>query len=51
MSQAIADRLGFDDLIATNSIIGIDARVTAKIDGENCLWPGEAADDRGVDGA
>ncbi|MDB5736983.1 MAG: haloacid dehalogenase [Sphingomonas bacterium] len=37
--EAIADRLGFDDVIATNSIIGIDARVTAKIDGENCYGP------------
>lgn len=37
--EAIAARLGFDDVIATNSIIGIDARVTAKIDGENCYGP------------
>jgi len=37
--QAIADKLGFDDLIATNSIIGLDARVTAKIDGENAYGP------------
>jgi HAD superfamily hydrolase (TIGR01490 family) len=37
--EAIADRLGFDDVIATNSIIGIDSRVTAKIDGENCYGP------------
>lgn len=37
--EAIARRLGFDDVIATNSIIGIDARVTAKIDGENCYGP------------
>lgn len=37
--EAIAERLGFDDVIATNSIIGIDARVTAKIDGENCYGP------------
>ncbi|TZG26594.1 HAD family hydrolase [Sphingomonas montanisoli] len=36
---AIADRLGFDDLIATNSIYGIDDIVTAKIDGENCYGP------------
>ncbi|MDH7639841.1 HAD family hydrolase [Sphingomonas oryzagri] len=37
--EAIAARLRFDDVIATNSIIGIDARVTAKIDGENCYGP------------
>ena len=37
--EAIAARLGLDDVIATNSIIGIDARVTAKIDGENCYGP------------
>jgi HAD superfamily hydrolase (TIGR01490 family) len=37
--EAIAARLDFDDVIATNSIIGIDARVTAKIDGENCYGP------------
>jgi HAD superfamily hydrolase (TIGR01490 family) len=37
--EAIAERLGFDDVIATNSIIGLDARVTAKIDGENCYGP------------
>jgi len=37
--EAIAAKLRFDDVIATNSIIGIDARVTAKIDGENCYGP------------
>lgn len=37
--EAIAARLRFDDVIATNSIIGLDARVTAKIDGENCYGP------------
>jgi HAD superfamily phosphoserine phosphatase-like hydrolase len=37
--EAIAARLAFDDVIATNSIIGIDARVTTKIDGENCYGP------------
>ncbi|HEY0270563.1 MAG TPA: HAD-IB family phosphatase [Sphingomonas sp.] len=37
--EAIAARLGFDDVIATNSIIGSDARVSAKIDGENCYGP------------
>lgn len=38
-SQAIADRLGFDDVIATNSIIGLDERVHARIAGENCYGP------------
>jgi HAD superfamily hydrolase (TIGR01490 family) len=37
--EAIAAKLSFDDVIATNSILGIDARVTAKIDGENCYGP------------
>jgi HAD superfamily hydrolase (TIGR01490 family) len=37
--EAIAAKLRFDDVIATNSIIGIDARVTAKIEGENCYGP------------
>ena len=36
---AIAERLGFADVIATGSIIGLDARVSAKIDGENCYGP------------
>jgi len=38
-SQAIADRLGFDDVIATGSIIGLDERVHARIAGENCYGP------------
>ncbi|SNS56538.1 HAD-superfamily subfamily IB hydrolase, TIGR01490 [Sphingomonas laterariae] len=38
-SEAIADRLGFDDCIATNSIIGLDGRIRAKIDGENNYGP------------
>jgi len=38
-AEAIAQRLGFDDVIATGSIIGLDARVHAKIDGENCYGP------------
>lgn len=36
---AIAERLGFDDVIGTGSIIGLDERVHAKIDGENCYGP------------
>jgi HAD superfamily hydrolase (TIGR01490 family) len=39
-ADAIAERLGFDDVIGTGSIIGLDERVHAKIDGENCY--GEA---------
>ena len=38
-SEAIAERLGFDDVIGTGSIIGLDERVHAKIDGENCYGP------------
>ena len=38
-ARAIADALGFDDCIGTNSVIGLDARVHAKIDGENCYGP------------
>jgi HAD superfamily hydrolase (TIGR01490 family) len=35
-ADAIAERLGFDDVIGTGSIIGLDDRVHAKIAGENC---------------
>lgn len=38
-AAAIADALGFDDCIGTNSVIGLDAQVHAKIDGENCYGP------------
>ena len=38
-AAAIADRLGFDDVIATDSVIGRDGRIRAKIDGENCYGP------------
>ena len=38
-AAAIAERLGFDDTIGTDSIIGLDERVHAKIDGENCYGP------------
>jgi HAD superfamily phosphoserine phosphatase-like hydrolase len=33
---AIAERLGFDDVIATGSVIGLDERVQARIEGKNC---------------
>ena len=38
-ARAIAERLGFDDCIGTNSVLGLDSRVHAKIDGENCYGP------------
>jgi HAD superfamily hydrolase (TIGR01490 family) len=38
-AREIADRLGFDDCIGTNSILGLDQRVHAKIDGDNCYGP------------
>ena len=38
-AREIAERLGFDDCIGTNSILGLDDRVHAKIDGDNCYGP------------
>ncbi|HVL79527.1 MAG TPA: HAD-IB family hydrolase [Sphingomicrobium sp.] len=38
-ASAIAERLGFDDVIGTGSVVGLDERVHAKIDGENCYGP------------
>ena len=38
-AEAIAERLGFDDVIGTGSIIGLDERVHSKILGENCYGP------------
>lgn len=35
-ADALAHRLGFDDVIGTESMFGIDDRVHAKIMGENC---------------
>lgn len=35
-ADAIAERLGFDDVIATGSVIGLDERVHARIAGSNC---------------
>jgi HAD superfamily hydrolase (TIGR01490 family) len=37
--EAIAQRLDFDDVIATNSLIGLDSRIRARIDGENNYGP------------
>jgi HAD superfamily hydrolase (TIGR01490 family) len=38
-ADAIAGRLGFDDVIGTGSVMGLDDRVHAKIAGENCYGP------------
>lgn len=38
-ARAIAEKLGFDDCIGTNSILGLDACVQAKIEGVNCYGP------------
>ena len=38
-ADAIAERLGFDDVIGTGSMTGLDDRVHAKIAGENCYGP------------
>ena len=37
--DAIAAKLGMDDVIATNTIKGLDDYVSARIDGENCYGP------------
>ncbi len=42
-ADAIAVRLGFDDVIGTGSIIGLDKRVHAKIAGDNCYGPAKLA--------
>ncbi len=39
-AAAIADRVGFDDVIGTNTLLGLDDSVICRIDGENCY--GEA---------
>jgi HAD superfamily hydrolase (TIGR01490 family) len=38
-ADAIAQRLGFDEVIGTGSVIGLDDRVHARIAGENCYGP------------
>jgi HAD superfamily hydrolase (TIGR01490 family) len=38
-AREIAERLGFDECIGTNSILGLDERVHARIDGQNCYSP------------
>lgn len=39
----IARRLGFDDCIGTNTILGLDDQVHARIDGANCYGPAKLA--------
>ena len=39
-AAAIAERVGFDDVIGTNTLLGLDDSVICRIDGENCY--GEA---------
>ena len=39
----IAEALGFDDTIGTDTILGIDSQVHAKIDGQNCYGPAKLA--------
>jgi HAD superfamily hydrolase (TIGR01490 family) len=39
-ADAIAERLGFDDVIGTGSVIGLDERIRSRIHGENAY--GEA---------
>ncbi|MEO5611769.1 MAG: HAD-IB family hydrolase [Sphingomicrobium sp.] len=34
-AEAIAERLGFDDVIGTGSVIGLDERLRSSIEGEN----------------
>ncbi len=38
-AEAIAHKVGFDATVATNTLAGLDTRVMAKIDGENCYGP------------
>jgi HAD superfamily hydrolase (TIGR01490 family) len=38
-AEAIADRLGFDDVVATGTVISVGETLAARIDGENCYGP------------
>jgi len=38
-AEAIAERLGFDDVVATGTVTGINEGLSARIDGENCYGP------------
>ena len=42
-ARGIAEALGFDDTIGTNTILGLDQQVHAKIDGQNCYGPAKLA--------
>ena len=42
-ARGIAEALGFDDTIGTDTILGVDQRVHAKIDGQNCYGPAKLA--------
>jgi HAD superfamily hydrolase (TIGR01490 family) len=38
-AEAIAKRLGFDDVVATGSMLGVGEKLIARIEGENCYGP------------
>lgn len=38
-AKEIGERMGFDHVIGTNTILGLDEEVHAKIDGQNCYGP------------
>jgi HAD superfamily phosphoserine phosphatase-like hydrolase len=38
-AAAIAERLGFDDVVATGSMLGLGEKLVARIEGENCYGP------------
>jgi HAD superfamily hydrolase (TIGR01490 family) len=38
-AAAIAEQLGFDDVVATGSMIGLGEKLVARIEGENCYGP------------
>jgi HAD superfamily hydrolase (TIGR01490 family) len=38
-AEAIAERLGFDDVVATGTVIALSEEWAAKIEGENCYGP------------
>jgi HAD superfamily phosphoserine phosphatase-like hydrolase len=38
-AEAIGQRLGFDDVVATGTVIGLNEEWAAKIEGENCYGP------------
>ncbi|WP_265569835.1 HAD family hydrolase [Sphingomicrobium nitratireducens] len=42
-AQEIGARMGFDHVIGTNTILGLDEEVHAKIDGQNCYGPAKMA--------